>query len=198
MVGRYLISDVSAFEQVRRDAESVFDITGTFPGPICRIEPAEKFWFEDVTVAGGDFWPNLRDLALLHGDSHVEILAVEPDPVTYFFDFFELYSAVRLSVEVTPDDYNDALWESPPGYADAIRHAVRWVATGPSNAWGLWFDRNVELAVLCSRRATGLADWRKTLTVQPFELEDAEAVLGLAFFPDDAPPEIVHALRENW
>jgi hypothetical protein len=102
-------------------------------------------------------------------------------------------------VESSAEDYNDALWEdAPDNAADAIRHAVRWVATGASNAWGLWYDRGVELGVVYSRRVSGLTDWRKTLTVRPFELEDAEGVMGLAFFPDGAPAEIVNALRENW
>jgi hypothetical protein len=195
----HLVVARSEFDQVRRDAESVFDTAGALPGRVCRIDAAESCWFEDATVAAGDFWPDLRKLALLHGDTCVEILVLEPDPVTYFLSNFGIYSAIRLSVESSADDYWDALTEGPPGWeADALRYrAERWIATGESKAWGLWNDRHVELAAVYSRPVPGLAGWRDALAVRPLDLEEAEAVMALAF-RDDVPQQILDALRENW
>jgi len=35
----------------------------------------------------------------------VEIVVIDPNPVTYFFANFGLYSAFRLSVDAAADDY---------------------------------------------------------------------------------------------
>jgi hypothetical protein len=198
-VAEYLVAERSEFDRIIQDADRVFDTRAEFPGPVCRIEAAEAFWFEDATVAAGPFWPNLKRLALLHGDAHIEVAVIKPDPAAYFFSTFGIFSAMRLSVELTAEDYWAALTEGPPGSdADALAYnAERWIATGESAAWGLWSERGVELATVYSRATPGLAAWRHGLTEQPLTLEEAEEILSLTY-GRAVPSHVKSALHDNW
>jgi hypothetical protein len=196
----YLVSDASRFDRIRADAEQAFDLRSALPGPVCRIPDVRTLWFEDAVVASGDFWPALQTLARLHGDPAVGLLALDPDPVDYYYANFKLYGALSLPTASSAADYWDALTEAPPGCeAAAIRYnADRWVAFGQSRRWGVWYERDgVELAAVFSAIVPGLAAWRTALTDTPLEIEDAQDIIRLAT-GREVPDVVVHALRDNW
>jgi len=62
----------------------------------------------DSTI-GSPFWPVLTELMRSSEDDHVNLVALEPDAISYFFAHFQSYGALRFDLGTSSDDYYEAL-----------------------------------------------------------------------------------------
>lgn len=198
MIQRF-IKKSSDFELIRGVASTVFDLRQRIPGRICRLPCAISCLFDYDQVTAGSFWPMLRSLALLHDEREIQISVVEPDPVEYFHREFGLYSAFRLGMDATSDEYWDALAEGPPGWeADALRYrADVWVAVGPSKNWGLWNDRDTGISVAYSIPTVGLRQWEEDASDLILTTDEAEQLIAQGRGQETPGKEFVAAFRKN-
>ena len=186
------VYDSEDFQQLKERAAAVF---GRHP----RGLPHEVFapYFQhfrfvdfDVTLTR-KFWEVLSLFAKRCGDTEIAMLVIDPDPVSYFYEHFRRYGALKLASGSSVDDYYVAVRNAPQGSpADAlfdVANVACWFGT--TGEWGIWGDRELGVGVVGTKKATLVlpeVDGVHWLTVD-------EALHGLVAlnFPDQRIPQSV-------
>ncbi|GHJ91581.1 hypothetical protein SNE510_11000 [Streptomyces sp. NE5-10] len=141
--------DHNGFRRVLSRAAAAFDLAVRLPGQVCREGAEGALFCEFDAVLTPEFWPALRAMARWHGDSHVELLVLEPDCESFYLPEYRTYPAVSLSVEADTDDYWAEIGHEPDGdVMGSIAISANVIAvTGASGRWGCWGERDPEVAV---------------------------------------------------
>lgn len=124
-------------------------------------------------VLGGDFASVLQSLAGIYGDDRVTFLTVEPRDA-YYLEAYASIPAFTGEVAALADGYWDALCHEPRGDpTGAIAYSADVVAiVGASGTWGVWGQRDWELAiVLTPDRTEAWMDADVPFFTDPSEVE---------------------------
>ncbi|KWZ65249.1 hypothetical protein [Bacillus altitudinis] len=109
------------------------------------------FLFQEFDWALSDeVLTTIKKLSVLTQDKDFLTAVLKPDPVEYYMKEFGYYNWLRTSVDISGDDYVNALWTSPESsIADAIitnSNIVVWLSH--SLEWAIWGDRELEICIL--------------------------------------------------
>jgi hypothetical protein len=195
-----VVIDEDAFETLRARVDSTFYISRRLPDMVFQRVARPTLFCEYEAVLGAGFWPALANLASLHGDDTVDVLTLDPDPVTYYRQEYGYYASFSLRTRASPGEYWDAIADVPSGdQAGAIVYTANVVAvTGPSASWGCWGERGLGIAVFQSHLKHEMDVWSERFG--PFlTVEGAvESYVAPNFGPAGVPPELSAALLEKY
>lgn len=125
----------------------MFDLTARLPDQVFRQRPIRYRFGEFDMVFSERFWYALRRLAAASGDPSIHVAVI--DPPDAFYDDLDLATRSEISTK-SSDDYLQWLYGT-----DQIINANSLVYTAeaivfqpPSAGWGIWAQRNMEIAVL--------------------------------------------------
>lgn len=185
----FRVQDEATLGLIEKNVDATFDRGRPFPEWSFRSPGARAFLCDFEFADDEDFWPALRDLALLHGDDIVELLVLKEHTAEWFLRAFGSYGAFRIPCTADKEQYRGALHGGWSEYShDAFRYlAETWVAVGASGRWGMWSDFTYEIATVYSCPVEGLEDWAN------------DASRHVIFCDGKDTEELMRiALREKW
>ncbi|USY18785.1 hypothetical protein NE857_26415 [Nocardiopsis exhalans] len=193
--------DHNGYLGVRSRSATVFDLDARLPGQVFKEGVEGSLFCEFDAVLTPKFWPALCAMARWHGDSHVELLVLEPDGDDFYRPEYRMYPALSLSVEADMDNYWAAIGHEPDGdILGSIAISANVVAvTGASGRWGCWGERDPEIAVFRGfPNVAARNEW--CAQFGPFlEVSGAlESYLPLTFAGQTVPDEYAAALTANY
>lgn len=130
--------------------ENVFDPNRELPQQVFQ-KKFDYFLFQEFDWAlSNDILTTIKKLSELTQDREFLTAVLKPDPVEYYLKEFGYYNWLKTSVEISDEDYVDALWISPEGFmADNIitnSNIVVWLSN--SLQWAIWGDRAMEICII--------------------------------------------------
>lgn len=191
----------NGYLDVRSRSAATFDLDARLPGQVFKEVAGDSLFCEFDAVLTPEFWPALSEMARWHGDTHAELLVLEPDHDEFYLPEYRMYPAMSLSVEAGADDYWAAIGHEPGGdIVGSIAISANVIAvTGPSGHWGCWGERDPEVAVFRGFPNPATRDeWR--VRFGPFlEVSGAlESYLPLTFAGRTVPDEYAATLTANY
>ncbi|WP_088000467.1 hypothetical protein [Bacillus pumilus] len=147
------INSDNEFKKYKVMIEKVFYTKKHLPHRVFR-ENFNCFLFQEFDWALSDeVLTTIKKLSGLTQDKDFLTAVLKPDPVEYYFKEFGYYNWLRTSVEVSGEDYVNALWTSPEdSIADDIftnSNIVVWLSN--SLDWAIWGDRDLEICILATK-----------------------------------------------
>ena len=145
-----MISDAKQFEAMAGALKSLAETSHRLPERVFRGGYTRFHFFEFDRTLSESFWNFLQPLAVASGGSLLNVVILDPDPITYFGREFGMFGGIQLSTADSSSDYYDALILDPQSSpADALIYNSRVVAWFPnSGRWLLWGERGSGIAVL--------------------------------------------------
>ncbi|MCK6164479.1 MULTISPECIES: hypothetical protein [Bacillus] len=130
--------------------DHVFDQNKRLPQQVFR-KNFDCFLFQEFDWAlSDDILPTIKELSNLTHDGEFLTAVLKPDPVDYYLKEFGYYHWLKASVNISGDDYVNALWMHPKGsIADNIitnSNIVVWLSH--SLQWAIWADRDMEICII--------------------------------------------------
>ncbi|WP_024427911.1 hypothetical protein [Bacillus safensis] len=128
----------------------VFDQNKRLPQQVFR-KNFDCFLFQEFEWAlSDDILPTIKDLLNSTSDREFLTAVLKPDPVDYYFKEFGYYNWLKASVNISGEDYVNALWTHPKGsIADNIitnSNIVVWLSR--SLQWAILADRDLEICII--------------------------------------------------
>ncbi|GAA2554874.1 hypothetical protein GCM10010435_26720 [Winogradskya consettensis] len=147
-----LVGDREGYRRLRAYASATFDLSTRFPDIVFRRPGPVTLFCQFDSVLGEDFWPALSELARLHDDDDddVIVIVIEPDGEDHHFPRYGWWPAFSMSTGAGIDDYSRVILEPPTGAGQAsfLLSGDIVAVTGPSGKWGIWGERDAELAAV--------------------------------------------------
>ena len=139
-----------------------------------------------------EFWHVVAGCAERCGDSEVDILVFDPDPVAYYYENFGYYAAVRFGLHTSAVlQYKEVFLAEPStSPADALQYRIKTCAWfGSSSLWGFWADRDLGIGVAATRDSR--MSWPNLPNIHWFDLNDALSTLIAPNFEDGVIPKTI-------
>lgn len=132
----------------RQKVESLFDVTKCLPEQVFK----RSFRFRllsEFEFAMGDLLETFRKTGSPLADDTVLLSVLDPDPITYFYKYFNKINAFYFKTNITKKEYSSLRWRNPGNEADAIQFNTEIETYIPSSlSWAMWGERSREIAVL--------------------------------------------------
>lgn len=181
----------------REGNDSVFTLGARLPEQVFS-RPAVRYRFTEFDMVFSDeCWYSLRRLAEASGDAVVRGAVLEP-PEAYYRGVGVL---TRREVSMkSPTEYLEWLHDIPQEFsADALVYTAEVVVfQPPSAAWGVWAQRNMEVAVLAifdeSVEQTGDPEPLAWFSVS----EALHHIIALRYENQEVPPSLAAKMVENY
>lgn len=130
--------------------DHVFDQNKRLPQQVFR-KNFDCFLFQEFEWAlSDDILPAIKDLLNSTSDREFLTAVLKPDPVDYYFKEFGYYNWLKASVNISGEDYVNALWTHPKGsIVDNIitnSNIVVWLSR--SLQWAILADRDLEICII--------------------------------------------------
>ncbi|KEP30444.1 hypothetical protein [Bacillus safensis] len=130
--------------------DHVFEQNKRLPQQVFR-KNFDCFLFQEFEWAlSDDILPTIKDLLNSTSDREFLTAVLKPDPVDYYFKEFGYYNWLKASVNISGEDYVNALWTHPKGsIADNIitnSNIVVWLSR--SLQWAILADRDLEICII--------------------------------------------------
>ncbi|WP_342493038.1 hypothetical protein [Bacillus sp. FSL W7-1346] len=130
--------------------DHVFDTNKELPQQVFR-KTFDCFLFQEFDWAlSDDILPTIKELSTVTQDREFLTAVLQPDPIDYYLKEFGYYHWLKASVNISGEDYVNALWMHPKGsIADNIitnSNIVVWLAH--SLQWAIWADRDMEICII--------------------------------------------------
>lgn len=175
--------------------ELIMDPMARLPDQVFR-GPIERFiFFEFDVVLTTDFGEMVRDLVKAAGDSSALAVVLEPVAEEYFRATGNERSLL-LSRSGPLTAYRDWLTRhAPEEPADALIHSARVLGfAAQSGGWGVWAQRDFEVAVLGVRERS-LARCIESHPVKQFSVREAlHNLIALRYPSEHAPVDVVEKM----
>jgi hypothetical protein len=174
MTSPELITDAKKFSDIFEKSKG---IENPFPSLILR-NTDEVLISEYTDYECAEFFPFLQTLLSVTGETACYFLALEPDPISYFFAHFKKYPAFEITTETKKDEYFALLHlEFDKNFADALVHTSDIHVIFPlSLSWYIYGDRDRDLLVLrmlSSKYKYELPEIKRTYPFEGFTWEEA-------------------------
>ncbi|MEI5907051.1 hypothetical protein WAK64_08275 [Bacillus spongiae] len=167
---KFFIKDDNEFELLKEKVMTIFNEKINLPEQVFSQEFG-NFKFEEFDWAmSGEFWKTLKKLAVHTNDEFVLTAVIEPNPVDYFHKEFKYYNWIKMSIDLSTDNYFELLELGPEeSPADAVlynSYTVVWLS--PSMKWAIWGEREYGICVIGlndtvhhnSKLLSSLKSWR--------------------------------------
>lgn len=130
--------------------DHVFDQNKRLPQQVFR-KNFDCFLFQEFDWAlSDDILPTIKELSNSTRDREFLTAVLKPDPVDHFLKEFGYYNWLKASVNISGEDYVNALWTHPKdSIADNIitnSNIVVWLSH--SLQWVIWADRDMEICII--------------------------------------------------
>ncbi|WAT79436.1 hypothetical protein [Bacillus safensis] len=130
--------------------DHVFDQNKRLPQQVFR-KNFDCFLFQEFDWAlSDDILPTIKELLNVTQDREFLTGVLKPDPVDYYLKEFGYYNWLKASVNISGEDYVNALWTHPKdSIADNIitnSNIVVWLSH--SLQWAIWADRDMEICII--------------------------------------------------
>jgi len=148
-----------------------------------------------------DFCLLLSALANWAGDTEITMLIYEPDPVTFYFDYFKHYGSLRFNHPSLGKTYSEVL-NTPPNNPEPFLYCadiISWVGT--SGRWCFFGDRNFEIGIGIIRSEQKFWPVQETIIYKPIEslnIDEALDIMSLNFKKQTIPKEFISEFRKNY
>ncbi|MFJ5552478.1 hypothetical protein [Streptomyces sp. NPDC093225] len=159
-----LWADRGGYLTARAHAAAAFDLDARLPGQVFMEAAEDSLFCEFDAVLDPEFWPALSAMARWHGDTHVELVVLEPDYEGFYLPAGVGYPGASVPVDADEDEYWAAIGFEPDGDSlGSIAISANVIAvTGASGRWGCWGERDPEVAVFrCFPSAAVRDEWRR-------------------------------------
>lgn len=128
----------------------VFDTNKEPPQQVFR-KTFDCFLFQEFDWAlSDDILPTIKELSTVTQDREFLTAVLQPDPTDYYLKEFGYYNWLKASVDISGEDYVNALWTHPKeSIADDIitnSYIVIWLSH--SLQWAIWADRDMEICII--------------------------------------------------
>ncbi|MGN7326642.1 hypothetical protein [Bacillus pumilus] len=128
----------------------VFDTNKELPQQVFR-KTFDCFLFQEFDWAlSDDILPTIKELSTVTQDREFLTAVLQPDPAEYYLKEFGYYNWLKASVNISSEDYVNALWTHPKeSIADDIitnSYIVVWLSH--SLQWAIWADRDMEICII--------------------------------------------------
>jgi len=156
-----IATDRREFEHILRSVGSSVKCDGRLPKWPFLAQKSYIHFVEYDRVLGGDFGATLLALARAYGDSSVAFVAVEPSARCYS-DLYGTMPGFEVDLHVLEKGYAEGIGHEPGGDPNgALAYASDALAiAGSSGRWGLWGQREWEIALLSTPQDDG--PWLRT------------------------------------
>ncbi|MFD6394847.1 hypothetical protein [Nocardia sp. NPDC060259] len=175
----YLHADAVEYDRLHARAKGFFYIDRRFPDDVFR-KAASRTVFVDFDEALSEYlWPALSELAEIHGDEAVDLVAIEPELGTLRFPAeWNVFPSFSLDVTASADEFRAATSElSPDGISQMIGDLSDVFAiTGASGLWGCWGERPANVMAISAPESQEFQQWRRKFQE---EWRDAYEALSL-------------------
>ncbi len=130
--------------------DHVFETNKELPQQVFR-KTFDCFLFQEFDWAlSDDILPTIKELSTVTQDREFLTAVLQPDPTPYYLKEFGYYHWLKASVNISGEDYVNALWMYPKGsIADNIitnSNIVVWLSH--SLQWAIWADRDMEICII--------------------------------------------------
>ncbi|WP_144486656.1 hypothetical protein [Bacillus pumilus] len=130
--------------------DHVFDTNKEIPQQVFS-KTFDCFLFQEFDWALSDeILPTIKELSFVTQDREFLTAVLQPDPTAYYLKEFGYYHWLKASVNISGEDYVNALWMHPKGsIADNIltnSNIVVWLSH--SLQWAIWADRDMEICII--------------------------------------------------
>jgi hypothetical protein len=198
-----MITDRSVVDRILSKLDTATLRAHRLPQQVFRDGYGDFACIEFDIFSGARFWHLLQGLAANAGDGAVICMALDPDPVEYFFKEFGMYGAIEIDAGGSADQYFAALSSSPEtSPADSLLHnseVLAWCSR--SLDWLMWGERSLTVVMLGLRRgfAGSVSSIATDSGVRVFSPDDAIPGLISASFPnDEASPAWTEEFLRNY
>ncbi len=136
-----LVTDRNAFLSLRRECETIIDTQKRLPDLVFRRPFAKYFAIQYAEIFGEEFTSLLSTIACSSKDDSVNYMTLEPDPVSYYFQYYDFYGLASFRPSTLAERYLPVM--SREGHADSfrVRGGDVGVFWGSSLKWGIFCDR---------------------------------------------------------
>lgn len=192
------VRSAEGWHRLRVLAEAVFDLDSRLPAIVSSVRASDAPFFDGDVMFGESGWDLASSLALVHGDSVVNVLVVEPDSA-FLLGVRDEYGGFSCRAGGTADCYVAGLFGEPSdGVAGQLGYVAETVALfGSSSRWGIWVERNIA-GLVVSADPSALGAWE--LEHRPFVAADdaLDGFLGLNLGAAASDSEFASSLRLNY
>ena len=148
-----MINDQVVFTKMAENIRNAIVAERGLPDQVFQSVYNRFIFLEFDIFSGAEFWRLLQNLANFSGDSHIEMTLLDPDAISYFYNEFGSFGALRLSIRDSGENYFNALSTGPDASpVDALLHnseTIVWLSD--SGKWAIWGERSFGVAVLALR-----------------------------------------------
>lgn len=130
--------------------DHVFDTNKELPQQVFR-KTFDCFLFQEFDWAlSDDILQTIKELSTVTQDREFLTAVLQPDPTKYYLKEFGYYNWLKTSVNISDEDYVNALWTHPKGYIadDIITNSNIVVWLSHSLQWAIWGDRDMEICII--------------------------------------------------
>ncbi|MGJ7913750.1 hypothetical protein [Neobacillus sp. LXY-1] len=148
----FFTKDVKEYIKLKKILEELFHLNKEIPDQVFQ-RGFNNYLFEQFDfIMSEEFWTTIRDLAEKSNDDFVVLAVLNPHPMDYYYKEFGYFNWLKLPIDISSVEFLNILNEGPPNYeADAIFINSFIIALfSPSKKWGIWADRNYEIAIIAS------------------------------------------------
>ncbi len=149
-VENLFVKELDEFKRIYDYINCIFNIGKALPEQVFN-DKFSNFMFEEFDwTMSGEFWDEIKTLAVKFNDNQIYMLVLDPDQVNYFCKEFNYFNCIKLPISLEKKEYIEALESAPEGSpADAILYnsfTVVW--TSPSMRWGIWGQRDYGISII--------------------------------------------------
>ena len=145
------IKEHKNFEKFLKLIERVIKVKKNLPEQVFNQQFSNYLFEEFDWSMTSDFWNEvLKELAVASSDKEIIIAVLDPDPIRYFYETFGEYNVLKLSTNISGQEYWNILKIGPENSeADAIlfnSETVIWLPL--SMKWAIWGNRSYGVCIL--------------------------------------------------
>lgn len=110
-----------------------------------------QYLFNDFDlILASEYWNEIKRLAYNTGDSMIILAVIDPNPIDYYYHHFKYINWLKLSTNLTSEDYIELLQQYPvDNEADSIFFNSNILVIAPlSKKWVIWIDRYYEICIV--------------------------------------------------
>ena len=144
-----LSNNPKEFNEALKEVRLRLGLSKVLPNKV--LDPKYKFFTvcDFAYITYNEFFNGLKDYLLKRSESYFEVLALEPDPVSYFYKHFKKFPLIKFQLSISSKDYTSSMNEDPgENTADALGLNGRiLVYFSVKNHWVMYADAEFEICI---------------------------------------------------
>jgi|SRR5215471_16848981 len=195
-----LVTRDDRYVALRNQCDTIFDTRRRLPQQVFRTPFRHLYAFEQAMLTSRGFAAFLTEIAQRFGDTAVNYMTLDPDPVEYYLKRIGFYGLASF----TPSSLNERYLEvmSRGGEAESFSGSGGDVAVvwGSSLGWGIFCDRfSWELCIMGSSSPLDeVINPEREATIRYMEKQVKGYILGIYRHKPDVARDFLAELSKNY